>query len=134
MPTLKYLGIFEGGFRSGFVTSPNTLQQGKSKLLGLLIDWENSGQDVSLTYKVGFHSNTFLNGSLNPNTLIQSGGDDYISAVQVNVTRAGFFSFLSAAPTLTIQAQDGNGNLLMASNGQTIRSENGFVSLSINLA
>lgn len=131
MPALKYLGVFEQGFRSGFITSPDKLQQGNSKLFGLVIDWDGPNKDLNLTYKVGFRSNTFLNGLLNPNTLIQSGGDDFITAVQVGVKREGGFWFFLPSPSLTVKVIDANGNALTASNNQAIRADNGITSLSI---
>ncbi len=133
MPTLKYQGIFENDFRSGFVSSPNSLQQANSKFFGLVINWDGPSDGLNLTYKVGFNDNTFLNGLLNPNTLILSGNQGFITTVQVNIKSTGFFSFFSS-PSFTVKVTDANGNSQTGGNGQVIRMDNGITSFCVEFA
>lgn len=130
MPALKYQGTYENNIHSGFVVSPNTLQQGESLLRGLLIDWETPG-DLILTYRIGFAANPFVNGALGPNTLLLSGTGDFINYIQVSVKNGGFFSWLIPGANLTITATTGTGMMVTAPNNGELRSDSGFKSFSI---
>jgi hypothetical protein len=130
MLSIKYFGVFEGGFTSGFVISPAELRQGNSKFLGILLDWEGKHEGFELEHSVSF--NTVWSGLIKPNFRIQPRDQEFIDGILVKIKRTGIFGFLNP-PAFKVVTFDSNGNEFRGGNEEKIHIPNGMVSFRVEL-
>jgi hypothetical protein len=134
MLSVKYSGLFEGGFRTGFFVNPNELQQGGSCIIGILIDWDQPpDSDLQLEFAVKFANNQNWSGILNPNTFIQSGDGQLIDGIMIGLKKNSFWSFLPM-PQFNFTVRGRNGNSITAGNHGRVLMPGGIAGISINIS